>query len=78
MSRSYKFVLLLFIFGMMLPFNVFAKESVVIKTDKEFLEEELKRINQKELIKVDKVIDVIIDSINNKDIKSGEVIRIYE
>ncbi len=46
--------------------------------DKEFLEEELKRIKQKELIKVEKVIDVIIDSINNKDIKSGEVIRIYE
>ena len=46
--------------------------------DKEFLNHELKRINQKELIKVDKVIDVIIDSINNKVLKSGEVIRIYE
>ena len=38
MSRSYKFILLLFILGIMLPLNVFAKEKVVIKTDKEFLE----------------------------------------
>ncbi len=46
--------------------------------DKYFLESELKRIGQKELIKVDRVIDVIINCINNKEIESGEVIRIYE
>ncbi len=46
--------------------------------DKTFLESELKRIGQKKLIAVDRVVTVIVECINNKDIKSGEVIRIYE
>ena len=46
--------------------------------DKTFLKNELTRINQKKLIEVSKVVEVIIDSINNKEIKNGEVIRIDE
>lgn len=46
--------------------------------DKNYLESELKRIKQKELIKVDTVTDKIIEIIDNKTIKSGEVIKIYE
>ena len=57
--------------------NWVATEST-LNVDKIFLESELKRIGQKELIPVTKVVDIIIDSINNKDIKSGEVIKIYE
>ena len=57
--------------------NWVATEST-LNVDKIFLESELKRIGQKELIQVSKVVDIIIDSINNKDIKSGEVIKIYE
>lgn len=46
--------------------------------DKNYLESELKRIGQEKLIEVERVVDVIIDSINNQDIKSGDVIKIYE
>ena len=57
--------------------NWVATEST-LDVDKSFLENELKRIGQKELIPINKVVDIIINSINNKDIKSGEVIKIYE
>lgn len=46
--------------------------------DKNYLESELKRIGQERLIEVERVVDIIIDSINNQDIKSGDVIKIYE
>ena len=46
--------------------------------DKNYLESELKRIWQEKLIEVERVVDVIIDSINNQDIKSGDVVKIYE
>ena len=46
--------------------------------NQDYLKEELKRIGQEKLITKEKVVDAIIDSINNKNIKSGEVIRIYE
>lgn len=46
--------------------------------DKDFLTSELKRINQKELITEKTVVDIIMKTINNKSIKSGEVIRIDE
>jgi len=48
------------------------------EVDKTFLKEELKRINQEKLISTKKVIDVIVASLMNQEIKSGEVIKIYE
>ena len=39
---------------------------------------ELENINQEKLIPVEKVVKIIIDAISNKNIKSGEVIKIYE
>ena len=44
--------------------------------NQEYLKEELKRINQKELIKVDYVVNKIIHIIGDKNIKSGSLIRI--
>lgn len=46
--------------------------------DEEYLQAELKRINQEKLIPVEKVVKTIIDAVQNKNIKSGEVIKIYE
>ena len=46
--------------------------------NEEYLKQELKRIGQEKLINVDTVTDKIISIINNKNIKSGEVIKIYE
>ena len=43
---------------------------------KEYLESELKRIGQKELIKISTVVKKIIHIIGDKNIKSGSVIRI--
>ena len=42
----------------------------------EYLESELKRIGQKELIQVETVVNKIINIIVDKNIKSGEIIRI--
>lgn len=44
--------------------------------NREYLEEELKRVGQTKLINCDHVVDVIINRINDEKIKSGEVIRI--
>ena len=52
------------------------KTESTMSVDKSFLDSELKRIGQKELIEIDTVVDKIIDAINNPNIKSGEVIRI--
>ena len=49
-----------------------------MEINEEYLKQELKRIGQEKLIKVDTVTDKIISIINNKNIKSGEVIKIYE
>ncbi len=49
-----------------------------LEIEKSYLEKELKRIKQKKLISIDKVTDKIIAVIGNKNIKSGEVIIIYE
>lgn len=48
------------------------------KVNKDFLEKELKRINQKELISVDKVTDKIIQIINNKEKINENVVIINE
>ena len=45
---------------------------------RDYLQQELKRIGQKELISREKVVDVIYDTIINQNIRSGEVIKIYE
>ena len=44
----------------------------------DYLQQELKRIGQKALISREKVVDVIYDTITNQNIRSGEVIKIYE
>ena len=49
-----------------------------LEIDKTYLENELKRIGQEKLISIDKVSNKIIDIIKNNNIKSGEVIKIYE
>ena len=49
-----------------------------LEIDKIYLETELKRIGQKKLICIDTVSNKIIDIIKNNNIKSGEVIKIYE
>lgn len=49
-----------------------------LEVEETFLKEELKRINQKELISTDKVVNIISECIDNKDLKNGEVITIYE
>ena len=49
-----------------------------LEIDKTYLENELKRIGQKKLISIDTVSNKIIDIIKNNNIKSGEVIKIYE
>ena len=49
-----------------------------MEMNQDYLSEELKRIGQEKLINVDTVTDKIISIINNKNIKSGEVIKIYE
>lgn len=46
--------------------------------NQDYLEEELKRIGQKELISKEKVVETIYNVINDQNIKSGEVIKIYE
>ena len=46
--------------------------------NQEYLESELKRIGQDKLITKERVVEVILDIINNKEIKSGEVIKLYE
>lgn len=46
--------------------------------NQDYLGEELKRIGQKKLISIEKVVDVIYDTITNQNIRSGEVIKIYE
>ncbi len=45
---------------------------------KEFLDNELKRINQNRLIPIATVVNKIVEVIETKEIKSGEVIEIYE
>ncbi len=47
----------------------------VLEMNKEFLNNELKRINQKELIKKENVCKKIIEIIENDSIKSGSIIR---
>ena len=49
-----------------------------LEIDKTYLENELKRIGQEKLISIDTVSNKIIDIIKNNNIKSGEVIKIYE
>lgn len=49
-----------------------------LEIDKTYLENELKRIGQEKLISIDTVNNKIIDIIKNNNIKSGEVIKIYE
>ena len=49
-----------------------------MEVDKNYLAMELKRIGQKELIDIETVVDKIISVINDKNIKSGDVIKIYE
>lgn len=44
--------------------------------NQDYLNEELKRINQKELITIDTVVNKIIHTIVDKNIKSGSLIRI--
>lgn len=46
--------------------------------NQEYLKEELKRIGQEQLITKEKVVEVIINVINDNTIRSGEVIKIYE
>lgn len=46
--------------------------------NQEYLINELKRINQTKLISKNTVVNKIIDIINDKSIRSGEVIKIYE
>lgn len=46
--------------------------------DKRFLKAEMQRINQKELISIEKIINVIVNCLDNKNIESGEVIKIYD
>lgn len=46
--------------------------------NKEYLINELKRVNQTKLISKNTVVNKIIDVINDKTIRSGEVIKIYE
>ena len=49
-----------------------------LEMNQDYLQEELKRIGQEKLIDKEKVTNVIIDAINNKNIRSGEVIEIYD
>ena len=49
-----------------------------LEIDKTYLEEELRRIGQQKLISIDTITNKIIDIIKNNNIKSGEVIKIYE
>jgi len=49
-----------------------------LEMNEDYLKEELKRIKQEKLISKERVVDVIMDTINNDNIKSGEVIKIYE
>ncbi len=49
-----------------------------LEIDKTYLENELKRIGQEKLISIDTVSNKIIDIIKNNNIKSREVIKIYE
>ena len=46
--------------------------------EKDYLQSELNRLGQKELISPIKVASVIVDVINDKNIKSGEVVKIYD
>ena len=49
-----------------------------IKMNRDYLKTELKRLKQNRLISIDTVTNKIIQVINDKNIKSGEVITIYE
>ena len=49
-----------------------------LSMNQEYLEEELKRIGQKKLIDIEKVVDNIIKVINDNNVRSGEVIKIYD
>ena len=49
-----------------------------IKMNQDYLKTELKRLKQNRLISIDTVTNKIIQVINDKNIKSGEVITIYE
>lgn len=46
--------------------------------NQEYLKAELKRIGQDKLITKERVVEVILGIINNQEIKSGEVIKLYE
>lgn len=49
-----------------------------LSMNQEYLQEELKRIKQEKLISKEKVVKIIVKAINDKTIRSGDVIRIYE
>ena len=49
-----------------------------LEMNQEYLNEELKRIGQNNLIDKEKVTNIIVDTINDKSIRSGEVIEIYD
>lgn len=49
--------------------------DTTLSIDKDYLNNELKRIGQKELIKKEDVCNKIIDIINNDNIKTGSIIR---
>ena len=49
-----------------------------MEMNQDYLNQELKRIGQEKLINVNTVTDKIVSIINDKNIKSGEVIKIYE
>ncbi|MBQ6687160.1 MAG: SDR family oxidoreductase [Bacilli bacterium] len=54
--------------------NWIATDSV-LEMSPIYLESELKRINQKKLLTKEEVVNKIIDILQNKEIKSGEIIR---
>lgn len=49
-----------------------------LSMNKEYLDDELKRIGQEKLIEKEKVVDTIINAINDRNIESGVVITIYD
>lgn len=52
------------------------KTEAVLEMDKEYLEKELKRVGQKELIEPIEVANKVLEVVENKEIISGSIVRI--
>ena len=54
----------------------FVDTDAILNMNPNYLKEEMKRVNQKELIKKEVVVNKIIDIITNNNIKSGDIVKV--